>query len=364
MVNSEGGWRGGENQVFLLARDLPAPWRPVTVCQPGSPLALRLREAGREVVELAMSGGGDLGAARRIRRLARELGARVLHAHTSHAHALCRLALVGSELPFVVTRRVDFPVKRGLFARWKYGPRVTRFAAISQEVRRVLLAGGVDEARCVLIPSGVDFSRLDQAAPVDLRAELGLPAGTVLVGNAAALVDHKDHRTLLEAWAAVERAMPSAWLAIAGEGELGGALRAHAAALGLARVRFLGFRADVPGLLKGLDLFVMSSHLEGLGTSIMDAMRCGLAVVATRAGGIPELVEDGGNGLLVGVRDAPALAAALLRALGDGALRARLAAGARASAEARFSHRRMVEGYARLYADIAGAAASPAAGRP
>ena len=71
MVNTEGGWRGGENQVFLLARDLPEPWRALTICQPGSPLAQRLREVGSQVVELPMSGGGDLAAVWAIRRLAR-----------------------------------------------------------------------------------------------------------------------------------------------------------------------------------------------------------------------------------------------------------------------------------------------------
>lgn len=352
MVNTESGWRGGENQVFLLARDLPEPWRALTVCQPGSPLAQRLREVGSLVVELPMSGGGDLAAVWAICRLAREHDAAVLHAHTSHAHSLCRLAVIGRDLPLVVTRRVDFPVKRGLFAAWKYGARVTRFVAISEAVRGVLLAGGVAPAGCVLIPDGVDLARLDAAPLVDLRAELGLPAAALLVGNAAALVDHKDHRTLLDAWALVERAEPTAHLAIAGTGDLEQELHAQARALGLAHVHFLGFRHDVPGLLKGFDLFVLSSHLEGLGTVVMDAMRCGLPVVATRAGGIPELVENDGNGLLVGVRDPSALARALLRLLGDRALRERLASGARASAEARFSHRRMVESYAGLYATL------------
>ena len=355
MVNSEGGWRGGENQVFLLARDLPAPWKSVTVCLPGSPLALRLREAGRAVEEVPMSGGGDIRAVRAIRRLALQHQAEVLHAHTSHAHSLCRLAVIGRDLPLVVTRRVDFPIKRGCFARWKYGQRVTRFVAISREIQRILLSGGVASERCAVIPSGVDFSLLDAAADVDLRRELGLPADALLVGNAAALVDHKDHRTLLDAWKQVETAVANAHLVIAGDGALAAELRAHSAAIGLRRLHFLGFRKDVPGLLKRLDVFVMSSHLEGLGTSIMDAMRCGLPVVATRAGGIPELVTDNINGLLVPVRDAPALAAALIRTLTDQPLRQRLATGARTSAELHFSHGRMVEGYARLYATLASA---------
>ncbi len=352
MINTERGWRGGESQLHLLVRGLPAAWPHLTVCQPGSPLARTLRDDGLPVRELAMGGQLDLLAAWRLRRLALGVQARVLHAHTSHAHALALLAACGTGIPVLVTRRVDFPVKRGLAARWKYGAAVRRFIAVSAAVARVLEAGGVEPARIAVIRDGVEPGRL--RAPVEpvLRRELALPDGAVLTGCIAHLADHKDHRTLLTAWAEVERRAPQAWLAIVGTGELEAALKAQAAELHLARVVFTGFRDDIPAVLRSLDVFTLSSHMEGLGSSVMDAMLVGLPVVATRAGGIPELVDDGTTGLTVPVRDHRALADALCRASLDPELRRRLGDAGRDRADPAFTARRMVDEHVRLYGEI------------
>jgi glycosyltransferase involved in cell wall biosynthesis len=114
-------------------------------------------------------------------------------------------------------------------------------------------------------------------------------------------------------------------------------------------VLLAGFRPDAIGLMKGLDLFVMSSVTEGLGSAAIEAMACGRPVVATRAGGLPEVVEDGVSGLLVPPADDRALADAIVRVLRDPALASRLAAGARARVESAFSVEMMVEGTLRAY---------------
>jgi glycosyltransferase involved in cell wall biosynthesis len=352
MVNTEHGWRGGENQLLLLVRGLPAACPVVTVCQPGSPLADELRRHGCALRELAMGGQLDLLAAWRLRRLARDLDARALHAHTSHAHALCLLAALGGDPPVLVTRRVDFPVKRGVVARWKYGARVRRFIAVSAAVAEVLAAGGVARERIAVIRDGVDPERFAAAAPPVLRRELALPDGAVLVGCVAQLTDHKDHRTLLAAWAEVEARAPQAWLAIVGQGELEAELKAQAATLGLKRAVFTGFRRDMPEVMRSLDVFTLSSHLEGLGSSVMDAMFCGLPVVATWAGGLGELVADGVTGLLVGVRDHQALATALARVILDPALRQCFGQAGRELAQPAFTARRMVDEHVALYREV------------
>jgi glycosyltransferase involved in cell wall biosynthesis len=352
MINTERGWRGGESQLHLLVRGLPAAWPTLTVCQPASPLAEALGRESLPCAGLAMGGQLDVAAAWRLCRLARRVGARALHAHTSHGHALALLAAAGTGIPVLVTRRVDFPVKRGLGARWKYGGAVRRFIAVSGAVAAVLAAGGVAPERIAVIRDGVDPDRL--AGPLEpvLRRELALPDGAVLVGCVAHLTDHKDHRTLLDAWAAVERRAPQAWLAIVGTGELEAALKAQAATLGLTRVVFTGFRADIPAVLRSCDVFTLSSHMEGLGSSVMDAMLMGLPVVATRAGGIPELVEDGTTGFTVAVRDHRALAEALCRAILDPDLRRRLGEAGRVRADPAFTARRMVEEHMKLYREI------------
>ncbi len=347
-LNSEHGWRGGENQVLLLAKGLTGGYRPLVVAQPGSPMAQASRAAGLDTVELAMRGQWHLAAIRGLRALIRERSIAIVHAHTSHAHSLGALACRGTGVPLVVTRRVDFALKRGWIARWKYCTAVARHAAVSQGVRQVMIAGGVPPDRIEVIHDGIDFARFPPLIST-LRQEFGLPPEAVLVGVTAHLSDHKDHRTLLAAWELVERAAPAAWLFIVGTGELEAELKALATRLGLRQVVFTGFRQDINNILRGLDVFTLTSHLEGLGSSVMDAMYGGLAVVVTRAGGLPELVDHDVDGLLAEVRDHAGVAQALLRVIADGALRQRLGSAAHERAQRRFSAATMVDQYRSLY---------------
>ena len=148
--------------------------------------------------------------------------------------------------------------------------------------------------------------------------------------------------------------MPEARFVIVGAGELEGALLAQIARLGLKdHVVLTGFRTDALALLKAFDLFVMSSVTEGLGTSVLDAMACGRAVVATRAGGIPESVVDGETGLLVPTRDPAALASAVLRLLRDPDRRLALGEAGQARARARFGAARMVAETIAVYEALA-----------
>lgn len=350
-LTTEMGWRGGENQVLLLATGLASSasgWRSVLAAPPDSPLARASEAAGVATVPLAVRARWHAGASRAVRDLLRTHRVDVVHAHTSRAHSLAALACAGSQVPLVVTRRVDFPMKRGPLAWWKYRHAVTQFAAVSQAVARVLAAGGVPPGRITVIPDGIDFDRFP-ATTTSVRREFMLPDDALVVGITAQLTDHKDHRTLLHAWAAVEKAVPQAWLLIVGHGELEHELKAFAVSRNLRQVVFTGFRTDVNQLLRGMDLFTLTSHHEGLGSSVMDAMYCGLPVVATRAGGLPELVRDGETGLLVPVGDHAAVADALVQLLRDAARRHRYGAQAHRHARDTFAAATMVRRYAELY---------------
>jgi glycosyltransferase involved in cell wall biosynthesis len=175
------------------------------------------------------------------------------------------------------------------------------------------------------------------------------------VGNVAHLADHKGQRYLVEAVPEVLRSVPRARFVIVGEGELEGDLRARAAALGLgARLLFTGFRTDVPAVLDALDLFVMPSHLEGLGTAVLDALAAGKPVVAAAAGGIPEIVEDGRHGLLVPPRDPGRLARAIVRLLQNPELASQLATEGLRRVRESFSVDAMVAGNLAVYREVAG----------
>jgi glycosyltransferase involved in cell wall biosynthesis len=174
-----------------------------------------------------------------------------------------------------------------------------------------------------------------------------------VVGNVAALTGHKDHATLVEAMARLRSRAPEARLVIAGEGELRPALEAQVRRLGLEdRVIFAGFRHDLDRILPAFSVFCLSSHLEGLGTSVLDAMAFGLPVVATGAGGIPEAVEDGVSGRLVPPRDPTALADALAEVLDNEERRRALGAAGRQRFLQRFTTDHMVDETVRILSEV------------
>ena len=349
--------RGGQGQVLTLCKGLlERGVSQLLVCPPGSPLALRASEAGVPVRALRMRGEFDLWAAWRLRTAIRAWGANLVHVHDAHAHALAWLA--ARRLPdvaLVVSRRVDFEISRNWISRRKYlDPRV-RYLAISTGVRDVLERGGVAPEAIRIVPSGVDLARFTfRTPPARLREEFGFPASAPLIGTIGSLVDHKGHRYLLEAAPAVLERFPEARFLIVGEGELRPAFERQVRELGLMdRVLLPGYREDLEMFLSGFDLFVLPSHLEGLCTSLIDAMLFRLPAVGTRTGGVPDLIRHEETGLLVPPKEPRALAEALLRLLDDPGLAKRLAAAAHAHAMGHFTAERLVQNTLAAYQDLA-----------
>ncbi len=356
-VDTAADWRGGQQQVAYLVGALHSGGHRVgVVCPTRSRLLTWCRDHEVPCFALPMRGELDLLAGARIARLCRRHGFGLLHLHTAHAVTLGLWAkMLMPSLRTVATRRVDFPVGRNPFSRWKYGAsRLDRIVCISSAVKDILVADGIEESRLVVIPSGVDldrFARVPRSAA--LREALGIGRDKLAVGTVAALAAHKDYPTLLQAAAIVTASHERVNFVAVGDGPLRHRLRALVTNLGLdRRFVFAGFQEDVGPYLRVFDLFVLASRTEGLGTSLIDALAAGLPVVATRTGGIPEIVEDGMNGLLVPPRDPLALAQAILRLVADESLRARLAQAARPSV-ARFAIEATVGRYLALYEDLA-----------
>ncbi len=376
-------WRGGQQQVLLTVRGLRRRGqRAALAAQPRGELFRRAaeapelysrdpvgerteragsrREAVAEIADLyplAARGDLDVCAAWRLSRLVRELRPDVLHAHDARAIAVAALAraLGGRRAAplLIASRRVDFHLRGNPFSRWKYH-QVDRFVCASAAIREMLVDDGLARERTTVVHEGIDIDRVERAPALDLRREFDLPPSCPLVGNVAALAPHKGQRHLVDAAALLVREVPDARVLIVGAGELEGALARRIRRLGLAgRVILTGFRTDVPALLKGLDLFVMSSVTEGLGTSVLDAMAAGLPVVGTRAGGIPESVVDGRTGLLAPPADASALARAIVALLQDPGKRRAFGAAGRRRVRAAFSAERMVDETATVYAAVA-----------
>jgi glycosyltransferase involved in cell wall biosynthesis len=221
--------------------------------------------------------------------------------------------------------------------------------AVSRAVRDVLVSGGLVPERVILVHEGVKDRPPRPGGPAALLA-LGIPVGVPVIGNVAQLVDHKDHATLLRAAALVLKVKPQCRFLICGDGPLRPSLTVLADSLGIAsRVVFAGFRDDLDALIPCFDIFCLSSHLEGLGTSVLDAMCFGRAVVATRAGGIPDAVSDRETGRLAEPRDAEGLARCLLETLDSRASLERFGAAGRARFEQEFTSAAMVQATLEAY---------------
>ncbi len=361
-VDTARTWRGGQNQVLLTVNGLrSAGHRAALVAHPDGELRRRAAE-GLDLIPIAPRTEMDLSAAWKFSRVIKRLAPDVIHAHDPHGVALAALALSmgsaaakGGPTPaLVAARRVDFHLKGNSFSRWKYR-QVDVFIAASEAIRQMLVADGVPDDRTVTVHEGIDVEHVLAAPPVNVHEAFWLPHGAPVVGNVAALVPHKGQRYLIDAAHLVVQQVPDARFVILGEGELRDHLEKQVHEHHLEKhVLLPGFRTDVLGCIKGFDLFVMSSITEGLGTSLLDAMACARPIVATRAGGIPEIVEDGVNGLLAPVRDHHALAEAIVRALKDPDLRRRLGEAGLARVNQRFTVERMVSETADVYARVAG----------
>jgi glycosyltransferase involved in cell wall biosynthesis len=308
-------WRGGQRQVYLLARaQRDAGHEPLVVAPPDSPLLRRARSAGLAVSAIGAVGDWDLRAARRVARRLTAWRPDIVHAHDARAHAISLAALVGRRaIPLVVTRRVAF-VPRG---RIKYGPRVARFIAISHAVRDALVAGGVDPERIDVVHSGVPTPVVER--PRNWRRECGWPDDAVLCGVVGAMTVEKGIGLLDD----IAGLMPDEERSRARLVLLGGASAGLTTIGGIEALR-AGFVDEVHRAMAGLDVLWHPATSEGLGTAVIDAMALRVPPVAFRVGGLPELIVDNECGFLVPPGDVRAFAAAAAALVRDAALRQRL----------------------------------------
>lgn len=286
---------------------------PALVTRANSELARRASGAAVHGVPWALS--VDPRAVVGLGRVLRSTLPDIVHAHDAHALRAVRWAIRWTyrrrKPPcVVVTRRVDFPLRRA--SAWMAADCVI---AVSQAVKRVLESDGIPAGHIRVIPDGVDADEVRRAAaaPLDIRARLGLAPGTPLAVNVAALVAHKDHATLIRAAALARGSRPDLHWAIAGQGHGRALLERLIRELDVTScVHLLGYEEEANALIREADVLVMSSREEGLGSVVLQALALGTPVVATRAGGLPEIVS---SDWLVSVGDAPALAARVVAAL-------------------------------------------------
>lgn len=345
---------GGALQVTCLVRGLAARGvDSVLICPAGSAIAAEGYPERVSVFAMPMRGDLDLPFIWRVKRMVRRFHPDVVHLHSRRgADWLGGIGAGLAGVPVVLSRRVTnpeppwlVPLKYRLF---------DRVITISHAIRDSLVSAGVPDAKIRVVRSAVPRpDPVTQWSREHLLSEFGLPADAMVLGMAAQFIPRKGHDVLLDALPGILERFPRARVLLFGKGALEADIRRQAQSAGLTdAVRFPGFRSDLTHFLGCLDVLVHPARDEGLGIILLESCAAGVPVVATPVGGIPEIVRDRVNGLLVPVGDADALADAVNQLLQAKDLRTRLGRAGREIVEREFSVDQMVEGNLAVYREL------------
>lgn len=307
----------------------------------------------------------DLASLLAIVRLIRRFSPSVVHTHTSKAGALGRLAAWLCNVP-VVVHTPHGHIFYGYYGRvlsacfvtverW-LGRMTDALIALTEAGRLEYVERRIAPVeRLRAIYSGIDLTAYQRhpPSPAMARKALGLPARGPIIGVLGRLVPIKGHGYLVEALPMILKKFPSAMLLFVGEGPERGPLAARAVSLGVSHhIRMVGSQFDLPGYVAACDVIAQPSLNEGMGRTVLEALVMGKPVIASRVGGLPELIEHGGNGLLVPPASPSALAHAACSLLWDHARLRRMSHAARHSVGRQFSTEAMVAAIDRLYGEL------------
>ena len=289
-------------------------------------------------------------------RTIRRLGIGMVHAHFFFPTLVGLMASRLAGVPFVFTRhhsdhnsRLGKPFHVAI-DRW-CGRLSDRAIAVSAATRDCMIADGVPPRKIRVVYNGTDGLRAPTPDSVaSVKGELSLPADARLVLMVARLHEEKGHATLFKALEELESAAPNVWAVLAGDGPARAEIEKEIETR-LLRVRVLGRRNDIARLMVAADVLVLPSRAESFGYVLIEAMGLGLPIVASRCGGVVEIIEDGRSGLLFDIDDAHGLARCLKRLFSDNLLRAAMAEEGKRRAHD-FTFERMIRGYEAIYGEV------------
>jgi glycosyltransferase involved in cell wall biosynthesis len=311
--------RGGQRQLLLLARGLGTRGhKQLIVCSEGSGVEARAREEGFRVFSLPAYDPAHALGVLWLRQQLKTSATQIVHAHDGRGQTLAWLASLGLPLRRVASRRVTFfPADRWTFPL-KYRYTCHAVVTVSEYIRERVVRAGVPRQGVEVIPDGIELPAV-QPGPGDksrIRASWGMRAEDFVVGQLGAFTAEKGQDIALDAIGLLTERLPQVRLVLAGDGLLESALRQSLARHG-ERVQVVNEVENLADFFPALDLFIMPSKSEGLGSSALLAMAYGLPVVGTRVGGLPEVIVDNATGWLVPPGSPQALAEAIVLAASD-----------------------------------------------
>jgi glycosyltransferase involved in cell wall biosynthesis len=353
LVDLETAWRGGQNQALLLLKGLrELSHAPELLAADGS--ALGERAAAAQIpVHYVSRGLFRLPAARKIRSLLRDGAFDLVHANEAHAVSAVWLAGAHKRVPFVISRRVGYPIGKNRLAQAHYRA-ATRIVANSQWVADQAAASGVAREKLAVIYEGAEIPpRFTPQQRAAARARWSVSTDAPVLGCVGVLLPDKGQDWLIRALAELRRDVPAAKLLLAGDGPTRPQLESLTRELGVSdAVIFAGFVKDVENVYAALDVFLLPSFFEALNNSLLAAMAYEIPSISFRRGALGEIIEEGRSGLLVEAANTAALRDAVLKFLRDPRAATKMAEAGRIRIEQDFSAQRMITATAGLYESL------------
>ncbi len=354
-ISSMKTWRGGEQQVAnLLLGQQKKGLQVFMIVRKNSSLMQFCQTNNIPYSTIKFNNGFNVFSAYKIKLLSRRLQAKVLHMHCSPSHTLSIFSkLFGNPAKLVLSRRVIFPVRSNFLSYKKFNySGISKIICVSESTRAVMKKTVKAVEKLDVIYDGIDLTKFMGVTSSNLKKELGVE-NKLVVGNISAIVSEKDYYTFVNTAEKVLANFPNVHFLIIGAGAESEDIKKYIESKNLAdSISMLGFRKDVPELLSILDVFLMTSTMEGLGSTILDAFASKVPVVATKVGGIPEIVIHEETGLLSNAKDVDDLSSNVIRLLNDKSLRAKITQNAYHLVESKFSTDNMVKLTNEVYESI------------
>lgn len=317
------GWGGQEQYIHRMMLAMRGRGHYLeAVCQPHGKLAERLRQEGFTVHTLPMDGPVNyLQGVLQIRKILRNGRFDILNTHSRRDTMLAGVAARLAGTPLIVRTR-HLAKRPGSLLSYTGVPH--RVTTASEFVRQMLIARGVAEDHVAVVYPAVELPPLTGQST--LRSELKLAPNDIVVGCVAVMRAQKGHKALIDAITPLIKERPNLHLVLVGGGSpIFEEIQAYVREQGLSRrVHLLGMRDDVPNLLEGFDVFALATRQEAAGAVFVEAGAMGVPVIGTRVDGVPEMMKDGVNGILVPLDDSAALTQAIRSLVEDPALRERM----------------------------------------
>ena len=321
-VSSPLTWRGGEQQLAYLIDELRERGiEQEVLCAAGSSVELFCQHNNITCYTFNRK-NLQIVAAGKVNEICLNDNIGLIHTHDAHSHSAAVLSamIFGNTTPIIVSRRSNFPICTNWFSKVKYNhSSVSRIVCVSEKIKEQVSKSINEKSKIVTVYSGIDLMRFKNNNDDALRlSSFGNNLTHPFIGNIAALTEEKDFFTFVNTAEAYFKSSDQGTFFIIGDGSYRSQIERYIIKKGLKdKIIFTGFQQNIAGIMKQLDCLLFTSHTEGLGTTILDAMACRIPVVATRTGGIPEMVINGYTGLLAPVKNADILARCLIKITRD-----------------------------------------------